>query len=255
MIGAGIHRQAERAIDEADAVAARRRRPRRAVTPIDRELAEQLRSDRQAGVPARSTRSTAPSATTWSHEFHELGLGEPFPISAAHGRGIDDAARGDRPALVPTRRERRATRPTPTSAATLPDADDAEEPARPSRAASANAAARRLRRPPERRQVVADEPPARRGALAGPPRRRAPPPIRSTPRSRSAAATTCWSTPPASAARRGSRSRHREDRGVDGDRPDRARRRRRAGHRRRARAQPSRTRGSPAWSRRPAARS
>src|SRR5205085_4368455 len=23
------------------------------------------------------------------HEFHQLGLGEPYPISAAHGRGID----------------------------------------------------------------------------------------------------------------------------------------------------------------------
>ncbi|MBA2351332.1 MAG: ribosome biogenesis GTPase Der [Burkholderiales bacterium] len=79
-------RQTRQAIDEADAVLFLVD-AREGLTPHDRIIAEQLR---KTGRPlwlavnkAEGMRSTA--AVT---DFHELGLGEPLPISAAHGENV-----------------------------------------------------------------------------------------------------------------------------------------------------------------------
>jgi GTP-binding protein len=88
VIGAGIHRQAHRAIDEADLIilvvdgAA-------GPNPLDREVAATLRKTGKPVILAVN-KIDSPKRDVLSNEFHELGLGEPFPISAAHGRGVDD---------------------------------------------------------------------------------------------------------------------------------------------------------------------
>jgi GTP-binding protein len=88
VIGAGIHRQAHRAIEEADLIllvvdgAA-------GPNPLDREIAAQLRKTGKPVILAVN-KIDSPKRDVLSNEFHELGLGEPFPISAAHGRGVDD---------------------------------------------------------------------------------------------------------------------------------------------------------------------
>lgn len=87
VIGAGIHRQAMRAIEEADALLLVVD-GRAGVTAIDHDLARQLRA---TGKPLflGVNKMDNPGKDHALHEFHELGLGEAFPISAAHGRGID----------------------------------------------------------------------------------------------------------------------------------------------------------------------
>jgi GTP-binding protein len=88
VIGAGIHRQARRAIEEADLVllvvdgAA-------GVTPLDKTIVEQIRTTGKPMLLA-CNKIDSPKRDTLANEFYELGLGEPFPISAAHGRGVDD---------------------------------------------------------------------------------------------------------------------------------------------------------------------
>ncbi len=88
VIGAGIHRQAWRAIDEADLVllvvdgAA-------GPNPLDVEVATKLRTTGKPVVLAVN-KIDSPKRDALSADFYELGLGEPFPISAAHGRGVDD---------------------------------------------------------------------------------------------------------------------------------------------------------------------
>ena len=62
---------------------------RAGVTPGDEELAEILRARAQAGARAREQdRRPAPDALAL--EFHRLGLGDPFPLSALHGHGTGD---------------------------------------------------------------------------------------------------------------------------------------------------------------------
>ena len=87
-IGAGIHRQAEVALNQADAVlfvvdalAG--------TTPVDRELAAKLR---RLGRPIVCAVNKVDSVKreVLAAELYELGLAEVFPISAAHGRGLDE---------------------------------------------------------------------------------------------------------------------------------------------------------------------
>ena len=87
VIGAGIHRQAMRAIDESDGVLLVVD-GRVGLSAVDRELAAKLRT---TGKPLFLAVNKIDHAVRDDlvHEFHSLGLGEPFAISAAHGRGID----------------------------------------------------------------------------------------------------------------------------------------------------------------------
>lgn len=87
VIGAGIHRQALRAIGEADALLLVVD-GRAGVTAIDHDLAAQLRA---TGKPVflAVNKIDHPTRDELVHDFHELGLGAPFAISAAHGRGVD----------------------------------------------------------------------------------------------------------------------------------------------------------------------
>jgi GTP-binding protein len=87
VIGAGIHRQAMRAIDEADAVLLVVD-GRAGLSAVDRELAAKLRT---TGKPLFLAVNKIDHTVVDDlvHDFHSLGLGEPYAISAAHGRGID----------------------------------------------------------------------------------------------------------------------------------------------------------------------
>ncbi len=79
-------RQTLQAIDEADAVVFVVD-VRDGLTPGDRAIAEQLRrSGRRVIVAANKAEGLAPEAAC--AEFHELGLGEPSAVSAAHGEGV-----------------------------------------------------------------------------------------------------------------------------------------------------------------------
>jgi GTPase len=87
VIGAGIHRQALRAIDEADAILLVVD-GRSGVTAVDHALAKQMRA---TGKPVflAVNKVDSPANDALVHDFHELGLGDAYAISAAHGRGID----------------------------------------------------------------------------------------------------------------------------------------------------------------------
>jgi GTP-binding protein len=86
-IGAGIHRQAMRAIDEADALVLVVD-GRAGVSAIDHALARALRA---TGKPVwlAVNKIDGPSNDALVHDFHELGLGKAWAVSAAHGRGVD----------------------------------------------------------------------------------------------------------------------------------------------------------------------
>jgi GTPase len=79
-------RQAEQAIAEADAVVFVVD-ARAGLMPGDRAIAERLRKIR---TPLRIAVNKAEGMQpdTAISEFHELGLGEPAPVSAAHGEGV-----------------------------------------------------------------------------------------------------------------------------------------------------------------------
>jgi GTP-binding protein len=83
-----VRAQAESAIQEADAiilVVDRSTGP----TAIDREVASVVRrSDRPVLLAVNKVDSGAQELDI--HAFHELGLGEPLPVSALHGRGTGD---------------------------------------------------------------------------------------------------------------------------------------------------------------------
>lgn len=88
VIGAGIHRQARAALEEADlvlfvvdATAG--------VTPLDHEVAAMLRKlDKPLLLCANKVDHVKREALTG--EIFALGLGEVYPVSAVHGRGIDE---------------------------------------------------------------------------------------------------------------------------------------------------------------------
>jgi GTPase len=88
LIPVEIYRQAKKAIDEAvhlilvvDG--------REGVVPLDEELAQLLR---RAGKPLALAvnKVDAEQHTALAAEFHRLGIKPIFPISAEHGRGVDD---------------------------------------------------------------------------------------------------------------------------------------------------------------------
>jgi GTP-binding protein len=79
-------RQAEQAIAEADAVIFVVD-GRSGVTPLDKEIADKLRRAGRPVVVAVNKAEGMKSGMVES-DFHELGLGEPNAISAAHGEGV-----------------------------------------------------------------------------------------------------------------------------------------------------------------------
>ncbi len=88
VIGAGIHRQARRAIEEADLILLVVDGPA-GLNPLDHAVAELLRTTGKPVVLAVN-KIDGPKRDPAVSEFYELGLGDPFPVSAAHGRGCDD---------------------------------------------------------------------------------------------------------------------------------------------------------------------
>jgi GTPase len=85
-IGRGILAQIETAIDQADVIIDLVD-VTEGVTPVDFEVADRLR---RAGKPVLLAANKADNAQreTEALEFYELGLGDPIPISAHHGRGV-----------------------------------------------------------------------------------------------------------------------------------------------------------------------
>ena len=79
-------RQAEAAIAEADVVVFLVD-GRDGLAPQDRRIADLLRRSGRPVVLAVNKSEGLPAATA-AAEFHELGIGEPLPISAAHGEGV-----------------------------------------------------------------------------------------------------------------------------------------------------------------------
>ena len=222
-----------RAIAEADADPVRGRRPCRAVTPLDRELASQLRRPASPIVPARSTRSTRPTRDDLSTSSTSSASGEPYAVSAAHGRGVDElleaivASPCRAPAPVADEPLRRRRRGWPARRRARRRATDRPEAAaRRSGVAfvgKPNAGKSSLlnRLLGEERSLVHDV--ARHHDRSGRHRR-------STFGGRHYVLVDTAGHPPQGADRRG----HREARGDDGAGPDRARRRGRAGDRRRS---------------------
>jgi GTP-binding protein len=111
VIGAGIHRQALHAIGEADALVLVVD-GRAGLSAIDQELAGKLRA---TGKPVflAVNKIDHPTRDDLVHEFHGLGLGPPYPVSAAHGRGVDPLLE----AIAATVGARRPDEPDPDAAA------------------------------------------------------------------------------------------------------------------------------------------
>ena len=82
----GVHRQARKALDEADAIIFVVD-AREGITPTDRDVADLLR---RLGKPILIAANKIDSAKQeqLAGELWELGLGEVFPVSANHGRGM-----------------------------------------------------------------------------------------------------------------------------------------------------------------------
>jgi GTP-binding protein len=115
VIAAGIHRQAMRAIEEADALVLVVD-GRAGVSAIDHALARQLRA---TGKPVwlAINKIDGPANDALVHDFHELGLGKAYAVSAAHGRGVDALVEAIADALAPRSAD------TDTDTVTEPDAD------------------------------------------------------------------------------------------------------------------------------------
>ncbi|MDR2112165.1 MAG: 50S ribosome-binding GTPase, partial [Candidatus Accumulibacter sp.] len=79
-------RQAEQAIVEADAVIFVVD-GRAGVTALDREIANKLRRARRP-VTVAVNKSEGMDRGVVTADFHELGLGTPYAISATHGEGV-----------------------------------------------------------------------------------------------------------------------------------------------------------------------
>ncbi|MDR0440773.1 MAG: ribosome biogenesis GTPase Der [Candidatus Accumulibacter sp.] len=79
-------RQTEQAIAEADAVLFVVD-GRAGITALDKEIADKLRRARRP-VTVAVNKSEGMNAGVASADFHELGLGEPYAISATHGEGV-----------------------------------------------------------------------------------------------------------------------------------------------------------------------
>jgi len=85
-IFARMARQTEQAITEADAVILVVD-ARSGLTAVDREIADRLRRLKPR-IQIAVNKSEGMAADTAVAEFHELGLGDPVPVSAAHGEGV-----------------------------------------------------------------------------------------------------------------------------------------------------------------------
>ncbi|MDR1368007.1 MAG: ribosome biogenesis GTPase Der, partial [Candidatus Accumulibacter sp.] len=81
-------RQTEQAIDEADAVVLLVD-GRVGLTALDKEVADKLRRNGRTVIVAVNKAEGMDRGIAVS-DFHELGLGEPLAISAAHGDGVGD---------------------------------------------------------------------------------------------------------------------------------------------------------------------
>jgi GTPase len=80
-------RQTRQAVDEADVVLMMVD-ARQGVTPQDRQIADELRkTGRKLWLVANKAEGLAHHAVA---EFHELGIGDPLPVSASHGEGMHD---------------------------------------------------------------------------------------------------------------------------------------------------------------------
>lgn len=88
VFGPEIARQARLAIDEADLVLFVVD-ARHGITPGDEELAETLRRSRKP-VLVLANKIDDPRKDLEAVEFHRLGLGDPWPLSALHGHGTGD---------------------------------------------------------------------------------------------------------------------------------------------------------------------
>jgi GTPase len=86
--GPKIVEQARQAIEEADVVLFVVD-ARAGITPGDEELAEILRRSRR-DVLVIANKLDDPRRDAEAFEFHRLGLGDPFPLSALHGHGTGD---------------------------------------------------------------------------------------------------------------------------------------------------------------------
>jgi len=87
-----IRNQAEMAIEEADAVLFVTE-AEGGVTPADVEVAQILRRRQHDGRPPVLlvvNKADSAARRMQANEFYELGLGEPYPISALHGTGTGD---------------------------------------------------------------------------------------------------------------------------------------------------------------------
>jgi GTPase len=83
-----VARQARQAVDEADLVLFVVD-ARAGITPGDEEVADILRRSGKR-VVVLANKVDDPRRDVDAVEFHRLGLGEPFPVSAAHGHGTCD---------------------------------------------------------------------------------------------------------------------------------------------------------------------
>ena len=119
--------------------AVRRRRRPSASPRTTTGVADWLRRHRAPGARSSPTRSTTTAARATIWEFLALGLGDPCPVSALHGRGTGDLL--DERGRAASRRRR-----APSDGDRLDD----DESSRPATGVSA----RRDRRPAERRQAT-----------------------------------------------------------------------------------------------------
>src|SRR6266550_2309282 len=84
---------------------------REGLTAIDRDIAELLRRSRTSGTAARTpvlvvaNKADGRGRELLAHEFYELGLGDPWVISALHGTGSGDLLDAVVERLPPPRRE------------------------------------------------------------------------------------------------------------------------------------------------------
>jgi GTPase len=86
--GPQIREQAKQAVEEADLVLFVVD-ARAGITPGDEDIAEILRRSRR-DVIVLANKLDDPRRDAEALEFHRLGLGEPFPLSALHGHGTGD---------------------------------------------------------------------------------------------------------------------------------------------------------------------
>ena len=113
-------KQTRQAVAEADAVVFVVD-VRAGVSAQDHDIARYLRSAGKRVLLAVN-KAEGMSESPQLAEFYELGLGEPHPVSAAHGQGIRSLVEAalERARPSPTRPRTRATPKTPTSRSASP---------------------------------------------------------------------------------------------------------------------------------------